>query len=202
MPTWVKLAAEAAFGSDEKASTKWYEAKRHILRHDPKGVDRVIDALRHLLRKGRGSAEIRKTLGYLRNNRSRMNYYHVAKDSYPIGSGEVEAANKVLVTRHLKRSGQRCGRDGGQGVLAYRALLKSDRFDRAWRMVVTKMERSKKLGYRSRPQQMIIGRSAMLRDSLMVSTLAKVSYMGKSFLYEKKLSYAKRSPSSDIGCPN
>ena len=67
-----------------------------------------MDALRYLQRKGRGSAEIRKAWGgYFRNNRSRMNYYHVAKEGYPIGSGEVEAANKMLVTHRLKRSGQR-----------------------------------------------------------------------------------------------
>ena len=49
---YLKSAADAVFGSDEKAGTKWFEAKRHILRHDPKGVDKVRDALRHLLRKG------------------------------------------------------------------------------------------------------------------------------------------------------
>ena len=114
---YLMLAADAAFGSDEKAGIKWFKRKRHILRHDPKGVDRVIDSLRYLLRMGRGSAEIRKALGYFRNTRSRMNYYHIAKEGYPIGSGEVEAANKMLVTHRLKRSGQRWGRDGGQGVL-------------------------------------------------------------------------------------
>ena len=84
---------------------------------------KVINALRYLLRKRRGSAENRKTLGYFRNNRSRMNYYHVAKDGYPIGSGEVEAANKVLVTHRLKRSGQSWGRDGGQRVPQVRQLI-------------------------------------------------------------------------------
>ena len=95
--------------------TNWSEAKRHILRNYPKGIGKVIDALRHLERKGRCSAEIQKTLGYFPNNRSRMNYSHVAKDGYPIRSGEVEAANKMLVTHRLKHSGQRWGRDGGQG---------------------------------------------------------------------------------------
>ena len=142
----LKRAANAAFGSDEKASTQWFERKRRILRRDPNGVNKVIYALRYLLRKGRGKAEIRKTLGYFRNNRSRMNFYHLAEEGYPIGSGEVEAANKVLVTQRLKRSGQSWSRDGGQGVLAFRALLKSDRFDRAWEMVVPRMERSKKMG--------------------------------------------------------
>ena len=124
----LRVAADAAFGSDKMARKKWFEAKRHDLRHDPDGVGKVIDALRYLLRKGRSSEEIRKVLGYFRNNRRRMNYYHVAEEGYPIGSGEVEAANKMLVTHRLKRSGQRWGRDGGQWVLAFRALLKSDRF--------------------------------------------------------------------------
>ena len=140
----LSLAADVAFGPDKKASKKWFKAKRQILRDDPDGVSKVINALRYLLRKGRGSEEIRMVLGYFRNNRSRMNHYHVAEEGYPIGSGEVEAANKMLVTHRLKRSGQRWGRDGGQGVLAFRALLKSDRFNRAWAMVVPRMKRSKK----------------------------------------------------------
>ena len=155
----LNVAADAAFGSDEKARKKWFKAKRRILRRDPDGVGKVIDALRYLLRKGRGSEEIRKVLGYFRNNRSRMNYYHVSEEGYPIGSGEVEIANKMLVTHRLKRSGQRWGRDGGQGVLAFRALLKSDRLDRAWAMVVPRMKRSKKTGICPKLQQMIIGRS-------------------------------------------
>ena len=62
-----------------------------------------------MLPKGRGSAEIQKVLGYFRNNRSRMNYYELAEEGYPIGSGEVEAANKMLVTHRLKGPGWRSG---------------------------------------------------------------------------------------------
>ena len=61
-----------------------------------------------------------------------MNYSQVADAGYPIGSGAAEAANKALVDSRMKRSGQRWGRDGGQGVLTFRSLLRSDRFDRAW----------------------------------------------------------------------
>ena len=68
-----------------------------------------------------------------------MNFGHVARDSYLSASGEKETANRVLVTQRLKRLGQYWGRDCGQGVLAYRALLKSDRVDRAWRMAVPKI---------------------------------------------------------------
>ena len=67
---------------------------------------------------------------------ARWYYYHVAKDDYLVRSGELEVATKVLVTQRLKRSGQIWHRDGGQGVLAYCALLKPEHFDRAWNMVV------------------------------------------------------------------
>ena len=140
----MKLAADAAFEPDEQASTKWFEEKRHTLRHDPKGVGKVIDGLRYLRRKSNGFAEVEKALGFFRNNRARMDYYRLAKEGYPIGTGEVEAANKLLVVQRLKRSGQSWGRDGGQGVLSHRALLKSGRFDRTWIMLVPKLNRSNK----------------------------------------------------------
>ena len=42
----------------------------------------------------------------------------------------------------MKRSGQRWGRDGGQGVLTFRALLKSGRFDRAWAALAPRLSRN------------------------------------------------------------
>ncbi|MCY4306446.1 MAG: hypothetical protein OXC62_16970, partial [Aestuariivita sp.] len=97
------------------------------LRHDAKGAAKVIDALRHLLRKEKGETCIRRELGYFRNNRHHMD--------------AANAANKVLVTTRMKRSGQSWGRDGGQGVLRIRALCKSNRFDRVWKDLVPRFNR-------------------------------------------------------------
>ena len=69
------------------------------------GIGRVIDALRYLLRKGRGSDDVRRELDYFRSNRGRTDY--AAAVGLPIGSGAVEAASKTLVTARMKRSGQR-----------------------------------------------------------------------------------------------
>lgn len=49
----------------------WFEKWRHVLRHDPKGAGQVIDAMRHLLRKGKEAENIRKERAYFRNNRRR-----------------------------------------------------------------------------------------------------------------------------------
>ena len=137
----LSAAADAAFGKGTAAAKTWFEKWRHVLRHDPKGASKVIDALRYLVRKVTKADGIRAELGYFRNNRSRMNYAQAASVGFAIGSGAVEAANKVLVTSRMKRSGQRWGRDGGQGVLSFRALLKSGRFDGAWTTMVPRLNR-------------------------------------------------------------
>ena len=41
----------------------------------------------------------------------------------------------------MKRSGQRWGRDGSQGVLSIRARCQSDRFDRVWKDLVPRLNR-------------------------------------------------------------
>ncbi len=46
------------------------------------------------------------------------------------------------MTCRMKRSGQRWGRDGGQGVLTFPALLKSGRFDRAWAALAPRLSRN------------------------------------------------------------
>ena len=138
----IKVAADAAFGADTAAGTAWFEKWRHVLRHDSKGVGKVVDALRHLLRKRKGAEDVRRELAFFRNNRRRMYYADAAKAGYAIGSGAVESANKVLVTSRMKRSGQSWGRDGGQGVLTFRSLLKSGRFDRAWAVLAPRLSRN------------------------------------------------------------
>ena len=123
--------------SDHAVPLDWYERYRHILRHDPDRVEKVIRALRYLRDKATtGNDDIKRELAYFRKNRHRMRYRQLKYQRLPIGAGVVEAANKVLVTQRLKRSGMRWKIDGGQAVLTFRALIKSDRFDTAWEILM------------------------------------------------------------------
>ena len=119
--------------SDHAVDPRWFETYRHILRHDPRGCIRVIRALRYLRDKaGRNRAAIERELAFFRKNRKRMRYHDLSDRGIAIGSGVVKAANKILVTQRMKRSGMRWRIQGGQAVLTVRALIKSGRFDRAW----------------------------------------------------------------------
>ena len=92
--------------SDHAVPLDWYERYRHILRHDPDGVEKVIRSLRYLRDKATtGKDDIKRELAFFQKNRHRMRYRQLKDQRLPIGSGVVEAANKVLVTQRLKRSG-------------------------------------------------------------------------------------------------
>ena len=119
--------------SDHAVAPHWFEKHREILRHDPRGVAKVIRALCYLRDTARADrAEIERELAFFRKHRHRMRYHALKEEGIAIGSGVVEAACKTLVTQRMKRSGMRWRITGGQAVLTFRALIKSGHFDRAW----------------------------------------------------------------------
>lgn len=129
-------ALTAAYGEGDKCDAQ-YKKLRHTLRHDRKGVDKVIRALVHLRDTHPQRKKIATELKYFRNHRHRMRYAWLKAEKLPIGSGVMEASCKTLVTQRMKRSGMVWGHDGtgGQSILTLRGLAQSDRFDRAWKML-------------------------------------------------------------------
>ena len=93
--------------SDHAVAPGWFEKYREILRHDPRGVAKVIRALRHLRDAAAAPdrAETERELAFFRKHRHRMRYHALKEEGIAIGSGVVEAANKTLVTQRMKRSG-------------------------------------------------------------------------------------------------
>ena len=128
-------AFDAAYGADSPKAAAQFEKYRHLLRHEPNGVERVIRALVYLRSTHPHRDRIARVLGYFRTNRHRMRYAQAKAQGLPIGSGVVEAACKTLVTERLKRSGMRWTRQGGQAILTLRSLVQSQRFECAWTLL-------------------------------------------------------------------
>jgi len=126
------VALAAAYGETSSKCQVQFAKLRHVLRHETKGVVKVIRALIHLRDTCRRSEKIATELGYFRRNRKRMRYAGWARRKLPIGSGVTEAACKTMVTQRLKRSGMRWRHEGGQAILTLRGWAQSDRFDRGW----------------------------------------------------------------------
>jgi len=141
-------ALGAAYGETSPACKAQFEKLRRVLRDDPRGVDKVIRSLRHLHNRYPRRKKISAAVTYFRHRRHQMRYAQAQAHNLPIGSGVVEAACKTLVTQRMKRSGMRWRHAGGQAILTFRALLQSDRFDRAWPLLSGTYRREVKLPHK------------------------------------------------------
>lgn len=134
-------ALAAAYGEATPKYRERFDTLREVLRDDPQGVDKVIGALCRLRTRYPRRQVIHKAVAYFREHRHRMPYARLRAQHLPIGSGVVEAACKTLVSQRLKRSGMRWRQAGGQAILTLRALCQSERFERAWPLLVETYKR-------------------------------------------------------------
>jgi hypothetical protein len=143
-------ALGAAYGEGTPTYHERLETLSTVLRDEPQGVDQVIGALCRLRTRYPRRQAIHTALAYFRDHRHQMRYAALRAQNLPIGSGVVEAACKTLVSQRLKRSGMRWRHTGGQAILTFRALCQSERFERAWPLLVRRYQRDVRL-----PQKVI-----------------------------------------------
>ena len=134
-------ALAAAYGEGTPRYRERFDTLCDVLRDDPQGADKIIEALCRWRRRYPRRQRIHKAVAYFREHRHRMPYARLRAQNLPIGSGVVEAACKTLVSQRLKRSGMRWRAAGGQAILTFRALCQSDRFDRAWLLLAATYKR-------------------------------------------------------------
>jgi hypothetical protein len=121
--------ANACLAAD--AATAWVAQQQHTLAHSH--LRHVLHQVRLLYPRGVPvPQEVRQALSYLFANRQRMRYPLFRQAGYPIGSGTVESACKVVVQQRMKQAGMRWSRPGAQAMLALRCALLSDRWHHEW----------------------------------------------------------------------
>ena len=128
-------AARATFGLGSATTAAWLEARAHALKRDPPGE--VLAALRALpvgaAPDPTGAAAARDaTLRYLEKRRDQLRYAEFLALGYPIGSGLVESANKLVVEARLKGSGMHWAPAHVNPMLALRTIACADRWAEAW----------------------------------------------------------------------
>lgn len=123
---YLTLASHEAHGSGTAATSEWMATQAHALKHV--GPDPVLAALRAL-----PAGEHRDTaLGYLEPRLAHLQYPTFRAAGYPIGSGIVESANKVVVQDRLKGSGMHWAPTSVDPMLALRTVVCADRWEEAW----------------------------------------------------------------------
>lgn len=123
--------AFAVLGQGTAQAEQWgTELKAHLWAGE---IRAVMHALREHWPRGRELPEtLRQAVGYLFRQRHRMDYQTYRQAGYPIGSGTVESACKLVVQERLVQAGMRWSRPGAQALLALRCALLSNRWDATW----------------------------------------------------------------------
>lgn len=124
-------AAAALFDQDQTACATWMDSQKSRLWNSQ--LRQVIRAIRQLCPRGQPLPEkVWPAVSYIFHNRWRMRYKQFREAGYPIGSGTVESACKLVMQERMKQAGMRWSRDGGQAMLALRSVLLSERWDEIW----------------------------------------------------------------------
>jgi hypothetical protein len=124
-------AAHAAFGPGTKETTAWISTWLRELKEGEPRV--VIAAIRALPMPDEAACEVRDTaVQYLTKRVEAIAYDRFQQVGYPIGSGMVESANKLVVQARLKGSGMHWSRTNVSPMLALRGSTCSGTWDTVW----------------------------------------------------------------------
>lgn len=105
----------------------------HDLKHS--GPDKVLEHLRALVAAQATLPELAKQLAYLEKREPQMQYPDFLAAGWPIGSGIVESANKLVVEDRLKGAGMHWADTHVNPMLALRNAVCNDRWDEVWTLI-------------------------------------------------------------------
>ncbi|MFQ5861426.1 MAG: hypothetical protein ACE5IG_07770 [Dehalococcoidia bacterium] len=157
---YLAKAGQAAFGAGTAAASEWLGVQLHQLKHgDPEQLLSNLGELsKELETTGRAGSEALKTLKgsleYLEKRQEQIRYVDFQAMGYPIGSGAVESANKLVVEARLKGSGMRWAREHVNPMVALRSIVCSDRWEDAWPQISQRIREKGKehgAGRRAKP---------------------------------------------------
>jgi hypothetical protein len=124
----VHQLAKKQYPDDETQQAAWI--KSTVARLYFGDVESVIWGLQRMTAHSEGAAEeIRKLVGYLRNNEHRIDYKKAKRGQYPLGSGGIESANKFICHVRMKRSGAWWYKINGNRMLKLRCAMYNGTFD-------------------------------------------------------------------------
>jgi hypothetical protein len=121
---------EAVLGAQHASLPAWQTRQLHQLKHDD--ATGVLESLRSFAAAHLTLDLIAENLAYLEKRVEQMQYSSFQSQGWPIGSGMVESANKVVVEARLKGAGMHWSRASVNPMLTLRNSVCNDRWAEAW----------------------------------------------------------------------
>jgi hypothetical protein len=127
---YVNAIGQAATEAGSALIPRWLEQSLHDLKHE--GPTPVLAALRTLQTQHPSVALLSEKLAYLEKREAHMQYPTYQEAGWPIGSGMVESANKLVVEARLKGAGMHWGRQHVNPLLVLRNAVCNQRWSETW----------------------------------------------------------------------
>jgi len=126
----VSPMGEVLYGEHTPESQAWLQEQLHRLKQE--GPEHLLLDFQEFQKQHPESQEIASNLAYLEKRRAQMQYPTFQAQGWPIGSGIVESANKIVVEARLKGSGMHWAQEQVNPMLALRNIICSDRWQEEW----------------------------------------------------------------------
>ena len=127
---YVSQMGQALYGEGTPQTQAWWHAQMQQLKEQ--GAGPLLVTLSALTEAHPQIPILSEKLAYLRKLEGQMQYPAYQSAGWPVGSGMVESANKLVVEDRLKGSGMRWAPGHLNPLLALRNIVFNDRWDEAW----------------------------------------------------------------------
>jgi hypothetical protein len=132
---------EFLHGEHSAESKAWLEKHLHELKHE--GPKKMLLEFQKLQRKHPQEQVVSGNLAYLKKREGQIQYPTFQSQGWPIGSGIVESANKLVVEARLKGSGMHWHEKHVNPMLALRTMICSKRWKQEWSRIETRLRNKK-----------------------------------------------------------
>jgi hypothetical protein len=122
--------AQALWGQGSEEVATWTKTWTDSLKEH--GPQLLLAELRRLRQTHPDNEPLGANLAYLEKRQAQLDYPRFSQQGWPIGSGMVESANKLVVEARLKGAGMHWRRSHVDPMLALRNLLGNDRWEQEW----------------------------------------------------------------------
>jgi hypothetical protein len=141
---YLTAAAAAAWADAPDRQAAWLAVQCHELKHgEPAAVLAALRTVAAEVAAAGASAVARETittaLGYLEKRQAHVQYAAFQAAGYPIASGAVESAHKVMVEARLKGAGMHWAPAHVNPMAALRNVVYNDRWEEAWGQLSTQL---------------------------------------------------------------
>lgn len=135
---YVSAMGQLATEAGSVLAPTWLEQQLHDLKHE--GPKAVLAQLRLLQTQHPSGVLLSEKLAYLEKREAHMQYPSYQEAGWPIGSGMVESANKLVVEARLKGAGMHWGRQHVNSLLVLRNAVCNQRWQEIWQACVAQRQ--------------------------------------------------------------